>query len=266
MLPSWAPEPRNWAFWIDLKPNQPFCSPGFLQYFCIPVTKPDPPDIYVQMPKTSIIASNNVVALMARILDFFLDRKTNNACAQFADAQGLFAGLEQEATDAIQCLYAQVSGSIFKIGKRHHLTDDDIEELICDCITICLQKIRTGKYVFQGFSPATFVIEIAKNRARNFRRSALRHYTTELESQREFSDEPDYGTFAETELLEKLLIQLDPNCQNLIRLKYLEERRDKEVIAENLTQYTTVDALKNHRSKCMKKLVEIGAAASLLNQ
>jgi DNA-directed RNA polymerase specialized sigma24 family protein len=202
---------------------------------------------------------------MARMLDFFLDRKTNRVCAKYADSEALYLGLEQEASEAIQCLSAKVSGSIYTIGKGYRLTDDDIEELICDCITICLQKIRTGKYVFQGYSPSTFVIEIAKNRARNFKRTALRHDTTDLENVGETSDESDdFGSLADTELLEKLLRQIDTNCQNLIRLKYLEEYRDKDVIDQKMTQYTTVDALKNHRSKCMKKLVEIASNASLL--
>lgn len=202
---------------------------------------------------------------MARILDVFLDRKTNRICEKYPDPGALFAGLAREETEAIQCLSARVSGSIFNIGKTYRLTDDDIEELICDCITICLQKINEGKYTFQGYSPATFVIEIAKNRVRNFQRNALRHETTDLQTLSEQANEPDFAGLAETELLEKLLAQLEPNCQNLIRLKYLEERRDKDVIEQKLTQYTTVDALKNHRSKCMKKLVEI-AAASLNNQ
>lgn len=94
----------------------------------------------------------------------------------------------------------------------------------------------------------------------------MRHHTADLENVGEQAQEDDFGSLAETELLEKLLSQLETNCQNLIRLKYLEERRDKEVIEEKRTQYTTVDALKNHRSKCLKKLVEIGAAASLFNQ
>lgn len=203
---------------------------------------------------------------MARILDFFLDRKTNRACEPYPDHGLLFTGLEREETGAIQCLWSRVSGSILSIGKHNHLTDEDIEELVCDCITICIQKIREGKYVFQGYSPATFVIEIAKNRARNFQRKSARHATSDLEMAGNQADEPEFGGLEETELLEKMLAQLDPTCQNLIRLKYLEERRDKDVIEAKLTQYTTVDALKNHRSKCMKKLVGIGVNASRSNQ
>ncbi|MBC7777175.1 MAG: sigma-70 family RNA polymerase sigma factor [Phycisphaerae bacterium] len=203
---------------------------------------------------------------MARILDIFLNRKTNLSCEKYPNHGSLFTGLRHEEADAIRCLSARVSGSIFNIGKSYHLHDDDVEELICDCITICLQKIKEGKYTFQGYNPATFVIEIAKNRAQNFRRSALKHRTVGLENISERAEEPDFGSLAETELLEKLLSQLEANCQNLIRLKYLEERSDKEVIEEKLTQYTTVDALKNHRSKCLKKLVGIGADASIFNQ
>jgi DNA-directed RNA polymerase specialized sigma24 family protein len=196
---------------------------------------------------------------MARILDFFLDRKTNSACGNYPSHAALFAGLDREETAAIQCLSARISGSVFKIGQRHRLLEEDIEELICDCITLCLQKIRTGKYVFQGYDPATYAIEIAKNKALNFRRSAMKYDTEDLTNFNDQPDEPDFVGLSETEMLEKLLSQLDESCQNLIRLKYLEERRDKDIIEEKITQYTTVDALKNNRARCMKKPVEIAS-------
>lgn len=202
---------------------------------------------------------------MARILDIFLNRKSSQPCKKYPDSQSLFTGLQYEEADAIRCLSAQVSGTIFSIGKKYRLPDDDIEELICDCITICLQKIKAGKYTFQGYKPATFVIAIASNRVQNFRRSATKHNTADLENLGELANDEDFASLAATELLETLLSKLETNCQNLIRLKYLEERRDKEVIEEKLTQYTTVDALKNHRSKCLKKLVELGAAALFFN-
>ncbi len=201
---------------------------------------------------------------MARILDLFLDRKTNRACGHYHNHAALFAGLEREETAAIQCLSARISGSVFNIGQKQRLTNDDIEVLICDCITVCLQKIRAGKYVFQGYDPATYVIEIAKNKAYNYRRSAEKYNTKDLENIQEPAEEPDFVSLAEAELLEKLLVQLDENCQNLIRLKYLEEYRDKDVINQKITQYTTVNALKSNRSRCLKKLVDIAAKASLI--
>ena len=203
---------------------------------------------------------------MARILDLFLDKKTNKACGQYPNHAAMFGGLEREEPNAIRCLSSKISGAIFNIGKKNRLTDDDIEELICDSITLCLQKIRARKYVFQGYSPATFVIEIAKNKAQNFRRNAMKYDTVDMTFIEAEADEPDFVSLAETTLLEKLLIQLDENCQNLIRLKYLEECRDKDLIEQKRTQYTTVDALKNNRSRCMKKLVEAASDTSWLNR
>lgn len=195
---------------------------------------------------------------MARILDVFLDPKTVRSCEKYPDHGALFAGLAREETEAIQCLSARVSRPILQIGRRFRLADDDVEELICDCITICLQKIKDGKYAFQGYSPATFVVEIAKNRVRNFQRNAQRHVTASLENVVEPTEVIELGAAAEAQILEQLLAKLDASCQNLIRLKYLEGLRDKTVVDEKMTQYTTIDALKNHRSRCMKKLVEMG--------
>lgn len=198
---------------------------------------------------------------MKRTLDLLLSRKTNRAGEKYPDNEALFAGLANEEPEAIRQISAKVSAVIFKIGKGNRLTDDDIEELICDSITICLQKIRNGKYVFQGYDPGTYIVEIAKNRALNFRRTAVRHQTNDLENLLELPEAADdYCSRQATETIEKLLTQLDPNCQNLIRLKYLEECRDKDAIDQNRTQYATIDSLKNQRARCMKKLVELGAA------
>lgn len=218
------------------------------------------------MSKVSIIVADNDRCAMARILDRFLDRKTNQACVDYPTHAALFEGLQREESGAIRCLSARVSGSIFKIGKKQRLTDDDVEELICDCITLCLQKIRSGKYVFQGYDPATYVVEIAKNKVHNFHRNAMKYQTEDLENASDPMDEPDFTGQSDTDTLDRLLAQLDENCQNLIRLKYLEECRDKDLIEQKRTQYTTVDALKNNRSRCMKKLVEAAADTSLLNR
>ena len=201
---------------------------------------------------------------MARILDFFLARKTNLNCSNFPTHQLLFEGLAAENEAAIQCLSSKISGSIFRIGKANSLPDDDIEELICDCLTQFLLKIRLGGYVFQGFDPASFAIEMAKNNARNFRRARLRHPSVGLENRVELADETDFGNAFETEKLEKWMRLLSPNCQRLITLKYLDERRDKEIIEQKLTQYSTVDALKNQRAHCMKKLTELAQTTALL--
>lgn len=194
---------------------------------------------------------------MARILDFFLNRSTNTACNRFPDSEALFEALVREDSSAIQCLYARTAGSIYNIGKGKGLTTEDIEELICDCITIFIQKTRQGEYVFSGYHPASYVLEIARFKAMNFRRSQFRRQTQSLETASEQQDGTLSNQFESAEWVAIALENLDENCRKLIRLKYLDGYRDKELIDKQMTQYTTVDALKNHRSKCLKKLAAL---------
>jgi len=200
---------------------------------------------------------------MARTLDFFLNRSSNKACLRYPDARALLAGLQREEGEAIRCLSSKISGSVYQIGKNFRLVDDDIEELHCDCIMIFMDKIRTGKYEYTGFEPATFVIEIAKRRVYHYSRKAGQSATDDLDPGLDRADEPAWDMLEQMELLQGLLAKLNDNCQKLIRIKYLEEQKDKTVIEQKLTQYSTVDALKNHRAQCMKKLIELAAQFQL---
>ena len=193
---------------------------------------------------------------MGRLLNFLLDRGSRHNSAAYPDMADLFEGLKREENEAIRVLYSRISAPLFKMGKTYGLSEEDVEELIGDCIALLLLKIRTEQYVFQGYDPATYAIEIAKNKVRHFKK----RNTAELMEVANIAVEPEYTSWESVEMLEKLLSQLPPNCQNLIRLKYLDEMRDKDIIEQKLTQYTTVDALKNHRAQCMKSLIALGAA------
>ena len=195
---------------------------------------------------------------MARIFDRFFNHSANQSCRQYPNATLLIEGLRKEEDAAIHCLSAKIAGPVFRIGKGRGLPDEDIEELHCDCILLFMEKIRTGKYEYRGNEPSTYVIEIAKRRVNHYVRLNRQHRTEELLPAMDPPEEPGYGSREQVELLTGLLNQLDENCRNLIRLKYLEGLRDKQVIAEKQTQYTTENALKTHRYQCMKKLAELG--------
>lgn len=182
-------------------------------------------------------------------------RRSQHKWLAYPHALALFEGLEKEEDEAIRCLYARISGSIIKIGKGYGLLEEDIEELLGDSIATLLLKIRSGQYVFQGYDPATYAIEIAKNKVRHFKKRNTVEWSEVMDIPEE---EPSFTNKESVEVLERLLSHLGENCQKLIRLKYLEGVRDKDAIEQQLTQYTTVDALKTHRAQCMKKLVEIG--------
>ena len=175
--------------------------------------------------------------------------------------EALFAGLKAEQTSAIQCLYSKMAPYVFKIARMTGLPDEETEELLGDAIALMVMKIRADEYVFQGYSPVTYAIEIAKNKLRHRVRKHKQQMLVSISDQEErIADEDNEPTNWEAlQQLEALLKKLSENCQALIRLKYLDEKRDKELIAEKRTQYSTVDALKTHRAQCMKKLMEIAA-------
>jgi DNA-directed RNA polymerase specialized sigma24 family protein len=199
---------------------------------------------------------------MARILDFFLNRSTGQSCKAFPDHESLISGLRQENPTAVQCLSSKIAGNVYKIGKGFNLVDEDIEELQCDCILIFMDKLKKGQFEYQGYSPAAFVIEIARKRVRFFARQSQKRATQDLDKEYDpVEEEPSFpGSQLRIEQLSALFKQIGENCQKLIQIHYLDELKDKEVIEKSLTQYTTVDALKNHRAKCMKKLVELAKA------
>ncbi|MEP7197343.1 MAG: hypothetical protein ABI851_12555 [Saprospiraceae bacterium] len=192
-----------------------------------------------------------------------MDKKCSRFCMPYTDQETFFSALKKEEPSAIKCLTFKISTKIFQIGIGQGLNEEDIEELICDSITTFLQKIKDEKYIFKGFDPATFVIEIAKNKSNNLRRKSIRHQTTSIQEAENNITYEDYSSHDAIEILEKILNKLDSSCQNLIRLKYLEEYKDNFIIENKLTQYTTIDSLKNNRAKCFKKLIELNAIVNL---
>jgi DNA-directed RNA polymerase specialized sigma24 family protein len=196
---------------------------------------------------------------MTRILDLFLKTNGVKACNAYPDPKSLFEGLAEEAPAAVRCLSSKIAGSIYKLGKQFQLLDEDIEELMCDCITLLIEKIRAGKYAFKGNDPASYAIEIAKFKVRNYRRNVVKDATKSLTAEQELivEEEAHFSSFEQTELLQSLLQKVGDNCEKLIRLRYIDECKDMDVIAQKTTQYTTVDALKNKRAQCLKKLIAL---------
>ncbi len=57
--------------------------------------------------------------------------------------------------------------------------------------------------------------------------------------------------------IKKELPHLGNPCEQIILLKYIAEKRDREIIERNLVPpYTTTDALRTRRSQCMRELRE----------
>jgi RNA polymerase sigma factor (sigma-70 family) len=186
------------------------------------------------------------------LFNFFFKSNT----APYPTTTALFQGLQHEESAAIRYLYHKSTPALSKLARYSSMTNEDVEDVIGDSIALLIQKIRDGSYVFQGHDPVSYVIEIGKNKMKNFHKRHQKVQFVALETPDLLADaaEEEWTEMWCVKAMQHLIGQMPENCQQLIRLKYLEGWPDKEIVEQQMTQYTTVDALKNKRSRCMKKL------------
>ncbi|NOT38802.1 MAG: sigma-70 family RNA polymerase sigma factor [Saprospiraceae bacterium] len=175
--------------------------------------------------------------------------------------QDFFNRLANQESGSIRELASRITNQVFAIGKERGLFKEDLEEIIWSSITILLLKIKEKSYVFQGYDPASFTIEIAKNKIMQFiakhqRQEKIKHdYNPEYIYHIEGIEEDE-----EVVKLNLLLNKINPTCKKLIELKFFAELSDKEIVDRKLSPYSTTASLKNQRARCMKSLVEMSVS------
>ncbi|NUO02454.1 MAG: sigma-70 family RNA polymerase sigma factor [Saprospiraceae bacterium] len=178
----------------------------------------------------------------------------------------LFEGLQQGNKVAYLTLIRRVLSSAKKIARSIGLPNEDAEDLTYEGVFSLIEKIQKGQYEYQGNDPASYVIKgISQkmiSRKRTERRRAEKHQDPHFLSI--WSENTGTEAFDEQEnsaktrrLAQNALDHLDPKCRLLITLHTINNIPDKEVIDRQLSPYRTVDALKNKRCACMKKLREL---------
>lgn len=175
---------------------------------------------------------------------------------EFKNIEFWLTMLKSENSKAIHYLFHRVTTPVFQICRSINLQDEMAEELVSDSILIFLQKLQNEQYVYEGIDPIHYILEIARRNANNYNRTKIKHKAVELTQSHDVAESPPTLEDLNQEML-NLLKMLGTNCERLIRLKYLEEFKDAQIIEQGLTQYTTIDALKNNRSKCFKKLLQL---------
>lgn len=173
-------------------------------------------------------------------------------------------------TGAVERIMEKTAPSVRYLVHRAFLPESLTRDVLHDAVVILVKKIRDNAYNPAESAPATYLIAIARNLIANQLRHNKKASTITLDDS---TDEiPDDHTHAflegreRRELLESLLDMLGDPCARLIRLKYLDGYSDEEILAQNLTHYTTPLALRSKRSKCFQKLVELATATKTKNQ
>ncbi|MBV6439248.1 MAG: sigma-70 family RNA polymerase sigma factor [Haliscomenobacteraceae bacterium CHB4] len=172
-------------------------------------------------------------------------------------------------TGAVERVMEKAASSVRHLVRRAGLPENLVRDILHDALVILVKKIRDNIYDPTESAPATYLIAIARKLIANQLRHNKKAPTLALDDAPEISDDHTHA-FLEgrerRELLESLLDTLGDPCAQLIRLKYLDGYRDEEILAQNLTHYTTPLALRSKRSKCFQKLVELAASTKPENE
>ena len=170
-----------------------------------------------------------------------------------------FESLKNHESWAIQHLADRLTNFMPTIPSIYLLSKEDIEELRNDTLLITLKNLTRGTFQFQNLDPVTYALAVTRKLLANrLRKRGLKTEALEKQDVDSGFDPESYLLQKECELaIGKLLKELGPNCEQIIRLKYYHNLRDKEVVQKKLSAYATINALKSKRSQCLRKLADL---------
>lgn len=173
-----------------------------------------------------------------------------------AEKKAFFQSLARAERAAIRELAKKISYGINQATSRAGLQPQDAEELLNDTIVITISNIKQGKFKFMDFSPASYASGVARrliaNRIRT--KKPRTEEVTDLPLVSDLNPEKYMKDKERQAIVGQLLAKLGETCRKLIRLKYFEQKKDKEIIENKWADFSSINSLKSKRSQCMKKL------------
>lgn len=156
----------------------------------------------------------------------------------------------------ILSLMKGLEAKCYKSLKSMGLEDAEIEETLLDAMTIFIRKVQKNEYTDQGVPVMAYLYKIVKYRAYHYIR--IKHpRTVPLDQVAHSISEADKSSLDRWDLVKKALDLLNPTERKLIDLFYFSGYKDKEILASNLMDYTSVDSIKSQRYKCIQKLISL---------
>lgn len=183
-----------------------------------------------------------------------------------ADRKAFYEALGRSESVAIRALAGKIAYDVQQAAKKVGLTPEDAEELLNDAIVITISNIQKQVFLFTDFSPVAYAMGVVKKLIAN-RLRTKKPIQQELDGVVVISD-LDADTYLNNKeiesIIDSLLDKLEENCKQLLRLKYFENLRDKEIVEQRLTPYTSTASLKSKRSHCLNKLTELAKGSKAL--
>lgn len=168
----------------------------------------------------------------------------------------LITALRQVDGNAIRTVANKITPDVRAVIRKCNLPLEDLPEVVHDSIMVLISAIQEGKYEEQGYHPAAYAFGVARkliaNRARAKKAANLELDKVQLVS--DFDTEVYLENKERRIIVEKLLQRLGDTCRELIRFKFFDHLKDKEIVERGLLNFSSTDSVKSKRSQCMKKL------------
>jgi DNA-directed RNA polymerase specialized sigma24 family protein len=183
-----------------------------------------------------------------------------------ADKEAFYHALGRAEPVAIRALAGKIAYDVERAALNAGLTAEDAEELVNDAVVITISNIQKQAFLFSDFSPVAYANGVVKKLIAN-RLRTKKPARQELDGVVAISDldAEKYLDHKELELvIGDLLGKLEENCRLLLRLKYFDNLRDKDIVEKGLAPYNSAATLKSKRSQCLNKLISLAKGSRIL--
>jgi DNA-directed RNA polymerase specialized sigma24 family protein len=167
------------------------------------------------------------------------------------------AKIANHDTAAINALLESLNTKMRPFFLDKGLSDQDIDELLMDALSIFLYKLQNQEYVYKGYPMIVYLIKIAKLRLNYYlKRIEKANILKDYLKNQLVSDLDENDDIANWEKVLKAMSLLREEEKKLIDLYYLQGYKDREIYEKNLLPYASAESVKSQRHKAMKKLIE----------
>ncbi len=171
--------------------------------------------------------------------------------------QKIIEQLKAKNHQTISQVYEQNKSSFILFAKKYQINDDDIVDIYQEAIIALCENASKGLLDHLKASLTTYLFGIGK-----FLIFKLIKKNKQLTITDQDIIEPIfYDTFDEDQssmqvnALQSAIKKLGPQCQQVLRMFYYEEKKLETIMLE--LNYSNKDVLKSQKSRCLKQLKEL---------
>ena len=164
--------------------------------------------------------------------------------------------LRQDDKKALEEVYKKYREAFIQYAKRYHLRSEELLDIYQDAVIALHQNFVMKQLHLEKTSLKTYLFGIGKNMIFNRLKAAnkekvLAEVPDEVE---EVVWEKDSPT-EEQRLLAQHFGQLSSSCQEILKMFYYRSLTVKEIV--QLSHYKDENTVKSHKSRCLKKLIQL---------